>query len=238
MVRHYDLIFLPLFVGTFVLNGDAQVTKTDRVEFPPGGLLRLDNSVGELTVQGWDRTEVEITTIKTRAVYGSQEQESASHNLDRIRTTTERRGDEIVVRTEFPRYSVFPPPVPFRGAAVFDLEYYIMVPRNARLVINHDAGEVHINDVAGDIQARVFKGEITLRLAADDQSVIDAKSDLGGVFSDFAGQERRRLWPFGHRFALKASSPAHQVHLRVGFGDIAILKMRKPPYALPSSSPQ
>src|SRR5580704_17744521 len=41
------------------------VTKTERFDFPAGGTLRLKNSIGELTVEGWDQPGIEITTIKS-----------------------------------------------------------------------------------------------------------------------------------------------------------------------------
>jgi hypothetical protein len=211
----------------------AQITKTERVDFPPGGVLRLNNSIGELTVEGWDRPEIEITTIKSsKASYGLQERENATRNLNQIQIKTERHGAEVVVTTEFPRYAIFPPPVPWHsGHANFDLEYRINAPRDARLVVEHNSGEVHIDNLMGDIQATVLKGAITLRLPEDNSYAIDAKSDAGGIFSAFPGQLHRRLGLFGRRFAEKPSAGAHKLYLRVGFGDIAILKIQKPPYA-------
>ena len=210
----------------------AQVTKTERVDFPPGGVLRLNNSIGELTIEGWDRPEVEITTIKsTKAAYGAQERENATRELNQVQVKTERRGDQVVVTTEFPRYAVFPPPLPWHsGHANFDLEYRINAPRDARLVVDHDAGEVHVDNLAGDIQVTVLKGALTLRLPEDNSYAIDAKADAGGIFSDFPGEMRRRLGLLGYRFTEKPSPGAHKLYLRVGFGDIAILKILTPRY--------
>lgn len=98
----------------------ARVTQTERVDFPSGGLLRLNNSIGELTIEGWDRPEVEITTIKsTKAAYGAQERENATRELNQVQVKTERRGDQVVVTTEFPRYAVFPPPLPWHRPRQF-----------------------------------------------------------------------------------------------------------------------
>jgi hypothetical protein len=215
-------MLLPLCLCVLVLNGEAQVTKTERFDFPAGGLLQLDNSVGELTIEGWDLPEVEITTTRST---------TNDKALDRIQTTTERRGNRVIVTTEFPRYAVFPPPVTLRSGADFYLEYRIKAPRSAGLVVNHDSGEVLIENMTGDIRVTVSKGRITLRLPPDEYA-IDAKADIGDVVSDFAGQKHRRPWLFGHRFGTKTVPAAHEVYLRAGFGDIAILKVRQPPYAL------
>ncbi len=45
-------------------NQRVQVNKTEHIDFPSGGTLRLTNSVAVLTVEAWDRPDVEISTIK------------------------------------------------------------------------------------------------------------------------------------------------------------------------------
>jgi hypothetical protein len=211
----------------------AQVTNTDRADFPAGGVLRIDNSIGELTVEGWDRPDVEVATIKsTKAVYGSEAREKAIRSLSKVQIKTERRGNEVVVRTDFPKYAFFPPnPLPI-GRANFDIEYRIRAPRQARLIIDHNNGEVHVDNVASDIRVNVVTGSITLRLPGENPYAIDAKTDAGGIFSDFPGQIRRRFSLIGSRLNAKPSQAAHSLQLRIGFGDIAIVKIRKPPYAL------
>jgi hypothetical protein len=211
----------------------VQLTNTERVDFPPGGALRLNQSSGEVTIEAWDRPEVEVTAVKsTKKDYGTKKREKATRDLARIQVRTERRGNQVVVTTEYPRYKIFPPPVPWHsGRADFDLEYRISAPRDARLVVDHKSGEVHVDNVSGDVRITVRKGSITLRLPEDNTYAIDAKGDIGGVFSEFPGELHRRLGLLGHRFMQNPSPGAHQLYLRVGFGDVAILKVLKPPYA-------
>src|SRR5437899_3149767 len=122
MSRHFILcLCLCVLVSNAALlraddepKSKAQSVKTDRLDFPPGGTLRLDNSVGELTIAGWDRPDI--------------------------------------VTTEFPGYSIFPPPLPWRrDHANFDLEYRINAPRDARLVVDHKTGQVHIDNSDSEI---------------------------------------------------------------------------------------
>jgi hypothetical protein len=56
---------------------------------------------------------------------------------------------------------------------------------------------------------------------------IDSKTDLGAVISDFPGREERLRWRLGHRFTQETKG-AHNLYLRVAFGDIVILKYRQP----------
>jgi hypothetical protein len=232
----------------------VQVEHTERADFPSGGLLRLKNSVGEVTVEGWDRPDVEITTI--RSIYASRNRERASRDeLDKVRVSVDRRGDELVVTTDFPRRRSAPPPVTLAPGkdfgsltglltsppsillgASFDLEYRIKAPMNARLAADHDRGEVHVDNLTSDIHVTVLNGGITLHLPQEGQYGIDAKSDVGGVNSDFPGRTKRRPWLLGHKF-VQGAPAAHKLYLRVGFGDIMILKPSRPGSVAASSGP-
>jgi hypothetical protein len=206
----------------------VQIVRTERADFPAGGLLRFRNSTGELTVEGWDRSEVEITTIKsTKALYASQDREKASRELDQVRVSVERSGEELLVITDFPRHRGLPPPSPLHAATGFDLEYRVKAPRNSRLAVDHDTGEVHVDNLGSDVRVRVLKGGVTFLLPQEGQYGIDAKSDFGSVTSDFPGQGRRRPWLLGHQFVQKAPA-AYKLYLRAGSGDIVILKNRRP----------
>jgi hypothetical protein len=203
----------------------VHVTTTEHLDFPPGGTLRLQNSTGELTVEGWERPDAEVTVTKSTVdAYDPREKESAAKKLDGVSVKTERRGDELdILTTSRRRHSV-------------ELEYSIKVPSNIRLIVNHKAGEVHVDNLSGDVDVKVSQGETTLSLAPEGQYDIDAKSALGTVNSDFPGVLHRRLLLFGHRFVDSMPAAPHKLHLRIGYGDIMILKMAKPPTPAPLSS--
>lgn len=204
----------------------VQVSKTEHIDFPAGGILRLKNSVGELTVEGWDRPDVEITTVKsTKVEYPPQEREKAVQELDRVHVTAQHNGDELVITTDFPGNRAL---MCLSGGASFYLDYRIKVPVSTRLIAEHDVGEVHVVDLTGDIQVAVSHGEITLGLPEAGRYDINAKSNFGSVVSDFPGQEKRRFWLIGHRIEKEDSQAAHKLNLKVGYGDIIILKTRVP----------
>ena len=200
-----------------------QLTKTERLDFPSGGLLRLKNSIGEVMVEGWDRPDVELTTTKsTKEPYNSQDREKAVRDLDQVHIAAERHGDELVISTGFPRYGPLKPLL--RGGTRFDLDYRISIPRNARVAIEHDTGFVSLDNVAGDIRVTASQAEITLHLPADGQYAINAKSKLGDVISDFPGHTQRKPWFLGKQFAHENTAASQKIDLRVGYGDIIILK--------------
>jgi hypothetical protein len=204
-----------------------QQTKTEKMEFPSGGLLRLNHSLGELTIEGWDQPGVEITTTKTtKEEYDSATRQKGAGELDQVRITSERHEDELVVTTALPVHGRFSPPLP--NSARIDLVSHIYVPHSARLAIDHGSGNIYIEDVAGNIEAAIGQGTLLLRLPEPGQHDIDARSKWGSVTSDFPGQARKTRWQVGHQFAGHAEGGAQKLLLRAGYGDIIILKERQP----------
>ncbi len=205
----------------------VEVSKTDRFDFPANGTLRFINSVGVLTVEAWDRPDVEITTIKsTKSDIDAAGRANATRKLDRVNVTTRRQGNELVVTTHFPGHRPFGVFYPLSGNTNFNLEYRIKAPANTRIVADHTLGQVNIDGLVGDIQVNLAQGEILLHLPEDEKYSIHAQSNFGNVNSDFSA-EKRTGWLLGHRSFDESSAP-HKLNLKVGFGDIVILKINVP----------
>jgi hypothetical protein len=206
----------------------VQVSKTERMDFPSGGAIRVTNSIGNLTVEAWDRPDVEITTIRsTQDEYAASDREKVAAQLDKVSIATERRGDELVVTTAFSRYRVFPLSYPLVGDANLDVEYRIKAPSTARLIIHHDAGEVNVDGLVSDMEVTVTQGQILLHLLEQGPYNIHAVVKNGNVNSDFPG-ERHRTWWLSQRAVSEDSPSAPKLNLKVIFGDILILKTRAP----------
>jgi hypothetical protein len=243
MSRYRPLPVLTLMCGLSVLllaaaegKQKAQVSSTERKDFPPNGTLRFTNSIGVLTVEAWERPEVEITAIKsTKAEYEARDREKAANMLAKVHVAAERRGDELVITTNFPRQRVLRR---LAEEGAFSLEYRIKAPSTARLIANHHVGDVNVDGLAGDIQAALLEGQIFLHLPEDGLYDIDAKSAFGHVNSDFPGPQTRRWWFLGHRSVNDGLPAAHKLNLRVGYGDIVIFKTRVPKTPAPLPHPQ
>jgi hypothetical protein len=198
-----------------------QVSKTETAEFPANGTLRIQKSVGEITIEGWDQPGFEITTTRSmQDDVAAKDRDKAKQSLDAVHVAITHQGSDLIVTTEYPHRGP--------GGRNFDLEYRIRVPRTASIVVERHTGEVHIDDVTGDVRASVGGGLIAMRLAGEKPLAIDARSKWGSVNSDYAGKETRRPFPFGHTFAEPPSTDAQKLHLRVGFGDIILLKEHNP----------
>lgn len=186
-------------------------SQTSTMDFPAGGTLRLTNSIGEVTVEGWDRPTLQITIVKSFKD-SDRMRKGEAPSLDRVHVNTERKGDEVTVTTAVPRRA-FPPGFILGGATRFNVDYEIKVPRNARLIVNHVAGEVNVAGVTGDIHVTARQGLIALRLPETAKYVVDSHSKIGQVTTDFAS----------------ASGAAQKLFAHVGYGDVLILRQAQPP---------
>lgn len=157
------------------------------------------------------------------AAPGSVVPANIKRELDAMKIATERKGDEVLVSTTYPKHEFFARP--FFGQAYVDVEYRIKIPRAARVNIDQYSGETHIENISGELRVTDKRGEITVREPPDGQYEIHARSVFGDVTSDFAGDEQRKKL-VGRAYALKSSSTTPQkMFLHIGYGDILILKI-------------
>jgi hypothetical protein len=221
--------------GAAPLNGEegikqpVAVTTTQKLDFAPGGVIRMTGDYGYVNLEGWDQPAVEITVTKSLGPdYGPERQERAKQRLERVRVVAERRSDtDLLIAT------ILPPrggPLPHSKQGGVILDYDIHVPRDTRLVIHHGKGFVSVTGVTADIEATVSSGDILLMLPDLGPRAIDAKCRIGKVDSDFAGTAHRK-YLIGERFDRANSTGTRRIHLRVGFGGITIKQL--PPESEP-----
>ncbi len=204
------------------------VVTTDRVDFAAGGTIRFEGSVGELSIEGWDQPQVQVTLTRFDYV-DAVDQDREKGKLERITVKTEKRsGNELVITTTLPHRNFFVRKV--RGETDSAMHYRVMVPRDSHLIIHHGNGDVVVYDVGGDIEATAGVGAVVVQLDDPAQYAIDARSRVGEVYSDYGGKYRAPLL-IGDGLLASAPAPAHRVFVRVGIGDIDIVKMGPNPIA-------
>jgi hypothetical protein len=134
----------------------VKVSTTERMNFAPGGTIRINPSYGDLRVEGWDLPEVEIAEIKSMPFdYEPKQPDEASRHLENVHILTERKSrTEVVISTTLPtRIGFFSPFLPRKTTGSVAIEYKIHVPRYSNLVIHHGTGSVLVSDVTGNIEA-------------------------------------------------------------------------------------
>jgi len=110
------------------------------------------------------------------------------------------------------------PKKPTLGVTV---EYTILVPRVSHLVIHQDHGYVWVSDVASEIEVYSHTGDMVVMLPDPGPYAIDARTRLGSVSSDLAGEGHKQFL-VGTRFVRASGVPARKVYLRMGRGSITI----------------
>jgi hypothetical protein len=203
------------------------VSSTQRASFAPGGTIRFDNSFGDLFVEGWDQPQVEMTLEKS-VLNPYAPPKDAAQRLERVRFTMERPSEnELVIGTAIPSHRFLRHP--FGGKGDVTVSYTLRVPRDSRLIVHHGGGNILIGQVTADLEVTNREGDIVLMLPSPGPYAIDARSKMGTVISDFAGQTRVRYF-VGERFAGADGDAPRRIFLRVGFGGITIKEV--PPEAL------
>jgi hypothetical protein len=105
--------------------------------------VAVENVQGEVSVEGWDRAEVEITAAKIGSGQGD--------HLDDVRVVTEIGDRSLKFRTVYPPHLDEPVRV----------NYLLRVPRQVRLSsLRTLEGNIAVHDVEGFVDARTLSGNI------------------------------------------------------------------------------
>ena len=222
------VLLLPVACLTLFGSGPEQkrleIQTIQSMSFAPDGEVLIQGSFGELELEGWDRSEVEITLTKgTRKKYSLDHQEKALAFLNSVEVTAAgQNANRLVISTSFPDRSLFTRPL--RGKSNIELSYKIKMPRQVKLSIEHDTGEVRVKNIAGDIKATVRIGQISMRVPENENYTINASVRLGEVESDFRGRSGRKF--LSERFVSDESRGMRNIYARVGIGQINIRKMQ------------
>ena len=110
---------------------------------PAGGNVSVENVQGEISVEGWDRAEVEITAAKI----GS----GPDDHLEDVRVVTELGIESLSFRTVYPSHMDKPVRV----------DYRLRVPRQVHLAsLRTLEGNIAVHSVEGSVEARTLSGNI------------------------------------------------------------------------------
>ena len=210
-------------LGEGGIKQPPEKTSTERMNFAPGGTIRIDGSHGDLAIEGWDRSEVEVTVIKTLPYRRKARQpDQDASDLDRVRIVTEHKSPpELTISTALPsRRLPWTPPFARHTTGGVMIQYRIHVPRDSRLAIHHGTGSVSVGGLTGDIDASVGRGDLLLWLPPGLYS-LDARTKFGIVSSDLEDVAHNGHL-IGESFTQVNPPPSHRLHLRTGFGGITL----------------
>jgi hypothetical protein len=192
-----------------------QPPHTEQVNFAPGGAVRIDESHGDVYVEGWDEPKVEVTVVQSMPYeYKRKHPEEASKHLDSVRVVTERKSaTELTISTLHPGR---------KNTDAVIIEYEIHMPRDSKLIIRHAQGSVFVIGLISDVEVECSRGDIQLMLRDNNAYSIDAATKLGTVISDFDGTTKLKRYRLGESYETTSAQSASRIHLRMSFGGITI----------------
>jgi len=216
----------PLFAQQ--LSTPVKITNTEHMNFAPGGAIRIDDSYGELNVEGWDQPEVEITVIKT-SPYDYNQSEATKH-VNGVQVMTKRMSDsELVISTTLETYDGLLSSTAKTKGDVW-IEYQIHAPHDTKLVIHHGKGTVHLTDISADIEVTGSRGDVVMMLRDLGSYSIDAKTDFGTVVTDHPGNTHRTFFLIGRTFNTGKTAGSHRIYARMGYGGITVKTLQQEAY--------
>jgi hypothetical protein len=198
MIRRLGFVTILFAITATGCIGGTQVRERfhQAVPAPAAPLVRIDNSVGEVRVKGWQRHTVDIEAIKSA---------SSEEALNNIEIAVQSQGNTITIATKY------------HGFGNGGVRYVISVPQAASLDVNNSTGTVRIDGVSGNVAAVTQTGEVNadlgrvagqrsvdltattgsvrLTVGADSDARVEAKTSIGDVSSDFDSivSERRNV---------------------------------------------
>jgi hypothetical protein len=204
-----------------------QEKNTEHFILAPNATIRINDSFGDINIEGWNQQEVEITVIKTLP-YDADKSKS-DKDLKAVKVATDRKSDnELVISTMIATHDSLLSSVAKTKTDV-QLEYQIHAPRDSELLIHHGDGSVIVNNIIGNIDANSNRGDIVVMIPDPESRLVDARTRFGPIASDFSGTTHRKHL-IGQSFVSGKASDSASIRLRMGYGGITVKTLPKEAY--------
>lgn len=154
---------LTLAVESVYSQDEVSSTETETFSINPGNLVLVESDDGNITIESWDRNEVEVV-IKKRA-WGRNNRD-AERNLEDINIDIVQRGNNLYIRdltknnigVRIGILDLFRRRTRFGTSVSFDIK----LPRQMDLDLNADDGNIRVTNVEGDFDIKTDDGDIFL----------------------------------------------------------------------------
>lgn len=140
-------------------KGNTSLTTTQVTTLDPGGRIDVIGCAGNLHVIGWDEPRVEVVVKRTlRPGKNAAAVARAEAELKAMKVNFEETepGHLVIEPTDGAARELLR--LIERGKVELSVE--IRVPRDSDLLVQHDMGDVRIEDVNGDVTATSRTGEV------------------------------------------------------------------------------
>lgn len=152
------LVALLLLVAAAVPAGAATVTERIEKTFPmkASGAVSIENVNGNISVQSWDKGEVQIVAVKT---VKATSEEAAKKDLQALKVTFRTEGEKLFVETEYPKSSFWDFNW-FGGGSSKDVAYTVMAPAGVTFELSSVNGAVAADVKESAVSAETVNGSV------------------------------------------------------------------------------
>ncbi len=211
------LVCLGIFPARVRADEFSQVSHY-RAALYPRGTLFIDTRIGDVKVEGWKESRVEIEAEK---VVRAGSEGKAQRLFAQIRIELKENGEEVFLRT------IYPPRRPwrlFRGATKLSANFRIRMPYQAGLTLKCVDGDVTIRGVGGWQDVRVGYGNVEVTIPSVERlRRLSARAFLGYAQSDFEGENGAG---FGRRVSFWNPEGEQEIRVRVRLGGVYVYHVR------------
>lgn len=139
------------------------------------GTLDLSNVNGTITIETWDRAQVEVRADK---IVKSPSEEEANKTLDQLKVIVDAKPNRVRVEAKFPHsHNGLFSWLSGRGAET-KVEFKVRIPREADLRIDNVNGGITLQGGKGDLRLTTVNGNVS---ASNTEGTLTLESTNGGV---------------------------------------------------------
>jgi len=132
--------------------------QTASYSLPAAGTIAVQNSSGDVKLDGWDRDSVQLIVRKNA---------TTNADLDSLTTAVTDRGGVLGVIAQYPD-----------DCRNCDISFEIKMPRGAHVIVDSSSGDVSVADAAGPVRVRTASGDIEVRASAGSTYLHSSSGDV------------------------------------------------------------
>ncbi|MEP7011414.1 MAG: DUF4097 family beta strand repeat-containing protein [Acidobacteriota bacterium] len=140
------------------------------------GTLDLSNVNGSITLEAWDRPEVEVRADK---IVKSPSEDEANRTLDQVKVIVDAKPNRVKVEAQFPHgHSGLFSWLSGRAVESIKVEFHVRIPREADLRIDNVNGGITLQGGKGDLRLTTVNGGVS---ATDTDGTLKLESTNGAI---------------------------------------------------------
>jgi hypothetical protein len=189
------------------------VEKTNYVRpLATNGRVVIRNEIGDIRIHATDRSDVLITAI--RRAHNTTEAEGP-WRVKELEVRVEPSAGEVRVTGSQPHHSL----ARLFSGSNLELDFEVELPRNARIDVQNNIGDIRIDGTSADVDVRENIGDVNVDFSNGfHPRSVSLQTNIGEVNTNLSGQERGFL---GKKFTALQDGE-HSLTVKLNIGDIRV----------------